>query len=167
MLRWVSPAQKLVWFDGKDGQPPDPIPKLQPDGNPERDGLTLHIRPLNDKTADARQRKQMRQLIADLDSETFTMQALEQPKKPPTLKGHTEGLYSLAFSPDGKTLASCGSDSTIRLWDASTGKEMKSLKSKGVIHRLDCRPKVILTKRVATPAKGEQREIYQAPAVTC
>jgi hypothetical protein len=35
------------------------------------------------------------------------------------------------------------------------------------LHRLDYRPKVILTKRVATPAEGERREIDQAPAVTC
>ena len=30
-------------------------------------------------------------------------------------------LYSIVFSPDGKTIASGSADETIRLWDAVTG----------------------------------------------
>ncbi len=48
---------------------------------------------------------------------------------PMNLKGHTEGVYSLAFSSDGKMLASGSSDYTIMLWDVSTGKSTLTLKN--------------------------------------
>lgn len=41
--------------------------------------------------------------------------------------GHTSAVSSVAFSPDGKTLASAGGESTIKLWNIETGQQRKSL----------------------------------------
>ncbi|CAN9182999.1 unnamed protein product [Alternaria alternata] len=38
-----------------------------------------------------------------------------------TLEGHSGGVTSVVFSPDGQTVASGSYDETVKLWDASTG----------------------------------------------
>ncbi len=43
-------------------------------------------------------------------------------KDPLLLSGHTGSVYSLAFSPDSKTLATGSYDDTVQLWDTATGK---------------------------------------------
>ena len=44
-----------------------------------------------------------------------------------TLEGHWGNAYSVAFSPDGSTLASGSDDNTIRLWNAVTGEHKATL----------------------------------------
>src|SRR2546423_1122768 len=52
--------------------------------------------------------------------------------KPPTFRpvgSHQAGVGSVAFSPDGKTLASGGGDKVVRLGDPATGKEVRPHKA--------------------------------------
>ena len=43
------------------------------------------------------------------------------------LAGHKDSVLSLAFSPNGKRLASGSSDKTVRLWDVTTGQHLRTL----------------------------------------
>jgi eukaryotic-like serine/threonine-protein kinase len=44
-----------------------------------------------------------------------------------TLAGHTGGVTSVAYSPDGKMLASASIDTTVKVWDTATGQPLATL----------------------------------------
>src|SRR5262245_64483307 len=51
------------------------------------------------------------------------------PAPPPgavVLKGHAEAVYGIAFTPDGKHVVTASFDKTLKVWDAATGKELKT-----------------------------------------
>ena len=41
-----------------------------------------------------------------------------------TSRSHRSWSWTVAFSPDGKTLATCGADDSIKFWDTTTWKEI-------------------------------------------
>jgi WD40 repeat protein len=43
-----------------------------------------------------------------------------------TMKGHSEAVYAVAFTPDGKHVVSGSGDHTLKVWDSATGKEIKT-----------------------------------------
>jgi WD40 repeat protein len=57
---------------------------------------------------------------------TSSGRAAELPE-PVVLKGHAKAVSAVAWSADGKAVATAGDDRTIRLWDPATGQQTASL----------------------------------------
>jgi WD40 repeat protein len=60
--------------------------------------------------------------------EQFLHEALLRSQSRLTLRGHQDFVLSVAWSPDGSKLATTSWDRTAKVWDASTGRELRTLR---------------------------------------
>jgi WD40 repeat protein len=74
-------------------------------------------------------------------SPTFGLLDVATGRRLRTFVGHREGVYALAYSPDGRLLASGGMDGLIKIWDPVTGRELRTLRGhSGLISSLAYSP---------------------------
>lgn len=68
-----------------------------------------------------------------------------------TFRGHSHGVWAVAYAPDGQTIVSGGVDRYIRVWDIETGRLLRSLRG----HTADIRA-LVFTPDGRTLASGSE-----------
>ena len=67
-------------------------------------------------------------VVGEVRLYAFPTAGLPGEKPEHVIPAHKDLVLNLTFSPDGKLLATCGYDRLIKLWEVSTGKEVRTLK---------------------------------------
>jgi len=84
--------------------------------------------------------------------------------KPTVLKKHQALVWTLAFSPDGKTLASGSADNNVLIWDVPTGEDLMTFKHNGIVEALQFSPDGrVLASASHEPSRGSVC-LWRAPA---
>jgi WD40 repeat protein len=81
----------------------------------------------DDKKVDKKDDKKDDKKQPEKEPEKKEPPKLDTPLK--SLKGHTDWINSIAYSQDGKYLASGSRDRTVRVWDPAAGKDLTTLKT--------------------------------------
>ena len=68
-----------------------------------------------------------------------------------TFRGHSHGVWAVAYAPDGQTIVSGGVDRYVRIWDIETGRLLRSLRG----HTADIRA-LVFTPDGRTLASGSE-----------
>jgi WD40 repeat protein len=75
-----------------------------------------------------------------------------------TLEGHKDGVYSVAYSRDGKLLATASYDGTVKVWDAETGRPLATLEGhEGKVRHVAFAPD---GKRLATAGEDRTARVW-------
>ena len=103
--------------------------------------LSVKISEIDSKNAVAKIAKVIEPLPDDMKNKVLTIEMLLDSRhylevcslkntkvKVKKLKGHTDSVWSVVFSPDGKSIASGSLDNTVIIWDIETGNPTKTLK---------------------------------------
>ena len=69
------------------------------------------------------------------------------------LQGHTGEVYSVAFSPDGKSLVSGSNDNTVKVWNLSDGTCTSTLKVRELMH---ASPHVMMMMMMSWGSRGRK-----------
>lgn len=98
-------------------------------------------------------------LLAAAADSTVQLRDVATGKPTVSLSGHTDWVLALAFSADGKLLASGGYDGTVRLWDVAGGQKLLDIPAKAPPQPNAPPPPVNVIQAVAISPDGKQLSV--------